>query len=100
MTIVNETKGMKILWGTVFGGSILLTQPSFSFPSMIFTKMLYMYSCGDKSKNILPYRMLRKKYVMHVKGGKQNLSNMKYLVKQVIGTLLQQRSEERRVEGY
>ena len=28
--------------------------------------------------------MLREKYVMHVKGGKQNLSNMKYLVKQVL----------------
>ena len=28
--------------------------------------------------------MLRAKYVMHVKGGKKNLSNMKYLVKQVL----------------
>ena len=28
--------------------------------------------------------MLRAKYVMHIKGGKQKLSNMKYMVKQVI----------------
>ena len=77
-------KGMKILWGNCCGGNILLTQPSFSFPSMIFTNMLYMYFCRDKYRNILTYRMLRGKYVMHVKGGKQNLSNIKYLVKQVL----------------
>ena len=53
--MVNETKGLNILW---FFGYI--------------------------SKNIPPYRVLRGKYVMDVKGGKQKLSNMKSLVKQVI----------------
>ena len=51
---------------------------------MTFTNMLAMWFCGDVSKNIPPYRMLRAKKFMHVKGGKQKLSNMKYLVKQVI----------------
>ena len=43
-----------------------------------------MWFCGDIYKDIPPYRMLRAKDVMHVKGGKQKLSNMKSLVKQVI----------------
>ena len=45
--MVNETKGLKILWGNCRGGSILLTQPYFSFPSMTFTNMLAMWFCGD-----------------------------------------------------
>ena len=51
---------------------------------MTFTNMLEMWFCGDISKNIPPYRMMRAKYVMHIKGGKQKLPNMKSLVKQVI----------------
>ena len=39
---------------------------------------------GDISKNIPPYRMLRAKDVIHVKGGNQKLSSMKSLVKQVL----------------
>ena len=81
---VNGNKGLKISWGNYCGGSIILTQHSFSFPSMTFINMLAMWFCGDISKNILPYRMLRTKYFIHVKGGKQKLSNMKSLVKQVI----------------
>ena len=81
---VNETKGLKILWWNCRGGSILLTQPSFSFPSITFTCMSAMWFCGDISKNIPPYRMLRAKNVMHIKGGKQKLSNMKSLVKQIL----------------
>ena len=82
--MVNETKGLMILWGICFGGSILLTQPSFAFPSMTSTCMLAMWFYGDISKNIPPYRMIREKVFMHVKGGKQKLSNMKSLVKPVI----------------
>ena len=82
--MVNETKGRKISWGNYRGGSILLTQPSFSFPSMTFRNMLAMWFCGDISKKIPPYRMLRDKDVMHVKVGNQKLSNTKYLVKQFI----------------
>ena len=82
--MVNETKGLNILWGNFRGESILLTQPSFSIPSTTFTNMLAMWFCGDISKNIPPYRMMKAKYVKHVKGGKQKLSNMKSLVKQVI----------------
>ena len=84
IAMLNETKGLKILWGNCRGGSILMTQPSFSIPSMTFTKMLEMWFCRDISKNIPPNRMMRGKNVKHVKGRKQNLSNMKYLVKKVI----------------
>ena len=48
--MVNETKGLNILWGNCGGGSILLTQPSFSFLSMTFKNMLVMWFCGDISK--------------------------------------------------
>ena len=82
--MVNDTKGLKTSWGNFCGGSNLLTKPSFSIPSMTFTNMLAMWFCRDISKNIPPYRMLRAKDVKHVKGGKQKLSNMKYLVKHVI----------------
>ena len=47
--MVNETKVLKILWRNCRGGSILLNQPSFSFPSMTFTCMLAMWFCGDIS---------------------------------------------------
>ena len=40
--MVNDTKGLKILWGNRSGGSILLTQHFFSFPSMTFPNMLAM----------------------------------------------------------
>ena len=82
--MVNETKGLNISWGNCCGGSILLTQPSLSFSSMTFTNMLAMWFCGDISKKIPPYRMLRAKNVMHIKDGKKKLSNMKSLVKQVM----------------
>ena len=82
--MVNETKGLKILCGDYCGRSIILTQPYFSIPSMTFTNMLAMWFCGDISKNLPPYRMMRVKYVINVNGGKQKWSNIKYLVKKVI----------------
>ena len=84
MEIVNDTKGLKISWVNCCGGIILLTQPTFSFPSITFPNMLVMWFCGDISKKIPPYMILRSKYVKHIKGGKQKISNMKYLVKQLI----------------
>ena len=82
-TAVNHIKGLKISWGNCRGGKILLTAPNFLFPSMTFPKMLSMWFCGEISKNIPPYRMLRCKNVEQVKGGKQKLSNKKTLVKHV-----------------
>ena len=46
--------------------------------------MLAMWFCRDISKIIPPYRMMREEDVRHVNRGNQKLSNMKYLVKQVI----------------
>ena len=80
-TMVNDTNGLNISWGNCCGGSILLNQPSFSFRSMTFPNMLSMWFCGDISKNIPPCRILRSKDVKHLKDGKQNISNIKYLVK-------------------
>ena len=71
MEMANDTKRLKISCGNCRGGSILLTQPSFSIPYMKFTNMLEMWFCRDISKNIPPYRMLSSKYVQHVKGGNQ-----------------------------
>ena len=82
--MVNDIKGLKISWGNFRGGSILLTQPSFSIPSMTSTNMLEMRFCRDISKKIPPFRMLRAKDVNNVKGGKKKLTNMKSLVKQLI----------------
>ena len=76
-------RGM-ISWTNIRDGSILLTPRRFSFPSMTFRTMLTMWFCGDISNNIPPYRVLRAKDVKEVKGGKQALSNMRYLVKHVI----------------
>ena len=64
--MVNETKGLKILWANFRGGKMLLTQRYFLIPYMKFTNMLAMWFCGDISKNIRPYRMIK-----HVNGGKQ-----------------------------
>ena len=76
-------RGM-ISWTNIRDGSILLTPRRFSFLSMTFRIMLTMWFCGDISNNMPPYRVLRAKDVKDVKGGKQALSNMKYLVKYVI----------------
>ena len=46
--------------------------------------MLAMWFYGYVSKTIPTYRMLRSKYVKHLRVGKKKISNMKYLVKQVI----------------
>ena len=81
---VNGCVCLMISWKKCRGGSILLTDSSFAFPPMTFPNMLTMWFCGDMSKSIPPYRMLKAKDVKHVKGGKQKLSNMKYLVAQVI----------------
>ena len=51
---------------------------------MTLTNMLSMWFCGDISKNIPPYRMLRCKDMKQLNGGKQKLSNMKTLVKHVL----------------
>ena len=72
-SMVDKTKGLKILWRNCRGGNIILTEPYFSFPSLSFTNMSAMYFFGDVSKNIPPYRVLRAKDVMHIKGGNQNL---------------------------
>ena len=82
--MVNDMKGLKILLGNCCEGSILLTQTSFEFLSMTLPNMLTMWFCGDIYINIPPERMFSLKYVKHPNREKQEISNMKYLVKQVI----------------
>ena len=62
----------------------MLLSQLFHYPSLTFPNMLTMMFCGDVSKNIPPYRMQRQSDVRHLKGGKQKVSNMKYLVKHVL----------------
>ena len=50
---------------------------------MSFANMLGMWYCGDISKNVPPYRLLKACDVKGVKGGKQKLSNMRGLVRHV-----------------
>ena len=83
-TAVNHIKGMNILWGKCCGVTIILNSSNFSFPSTTLPNMLPMWFCGDISKKLPPYRMLRRKDVKQVKGGNQNLSNIKTLVKHVL----------------
>ena len=81
---MKETKGPKISWGNCCGRIILLTQPYFSILSMKFTNMLEIWFYGDISKNVPPYRILRPKDGRPVNCGNQKLTNMKFLVRQVI----------------
>ena len=46
--------------------------------------MLTMWFCGDTTKNIPPYKMLKACDVKHIKGGKQKISNMRRLVSHVL----------------
>jgi len=50
---------------------------------MSFVNMLGMWYCGDISKNIPPYRLLKACDVKGMKGGKQKISNMRCLVRHV-----------------
>ena len=45
--------------------------------------MLTMWYCGDISKNIPPYQLLKAVDVKDVRGGKQKISNMRSLVRHV-----------------
>ena len=54
------------------------------FLSMTLPNLLTMWYCGDRSKNIPPFRMIRGSYIREMKGGIQKLSMMKKLVKHVV----------------
>ena len=58
---VDDSKGLMISWKNCRGGSILLTDSSFVFPSMTFPNMLTMWFCGDMSKSIPPIGCSRRK---------------------------------------
>ena len=76
-------KGIIISWQNVSNGNLRLVSKNFTFPKMSFPNMLCMWYCGDISKNIPPYRLLKACDVLGVKGGKQKLSNMRCLVRHV-----------------
>ena len=72
-TPVNNIKGLNNLWGNYCEGNNLLTSSEFSFSSMTLPNMLSIWFCGDISKNISPYRMLRCKDLKQVKDGEKKL---------------------------
>ena len=76
-------RGIVISWQNVSNGNLRLVPKNFSIPKMSFPNMLTMWYCGDISKNVPPYRLLKACDVRDVKGGKQKISNMRCLVRHV-----------------
>ena len=72
--------GIMISWGNMRHGKISLLPSDYKFPCLTFSNFLTMWYCGDCSKNIAPYRILRAADVRHLKSGKCKLSMMKKLV--------------------
>ena len=70
-----------ISWNNCRDGRIFLLPQNYAFPSMTLTNLLMMWYCGDRSKNIPPYRMIRGSDMREKKGVIQKLSMMKKLVK-------------------
>ena len=75
--------GIVISWQNVSNGNLCLLPKDYTIPKMSFPNMLTMWYCGDISKNVPPYRLLKAVDVKEVKFGKQKLSNMRCLVRHV-----------------
>ena len=80
---IEKGRGIVISWQNVSNGNLRLVSKTFTIPKMSFPNMLIMWYCGDISKNIPPYRLLKACDVKDVKGGKQKLSNMRCLIRHV-----------------
>ena len=79
----SQPRGLVISWNNCRDGRILLLPRNYVFPSMTLPNLLTMWYCGDRSKNIPPYWMIRGSDMREMKGGIQKLSTMKKLVKNV-----------------
>ena len=76
----SQSRELVIPWNNCRDGSISLLPRNYVFPSMTIPNLLTMWYCGDRSKNILPYQVIRGSDMREMKGGIQKLSMMKKLV--------------------
>ena len=79
----SRPRGFVISWNNFSDGRILLLPRNCVFPSMTLPNLLTMWYCGNRSKNIPPYRKMRGSDMREMKGGIQKLSMMNQLVKNV-----------------
>ena len=78
-----QTRGLLISWNNCRDGFITLLPKDYQFPQLTLSILLCMWYCGDRSKNIPPYRIITGNDLRYVKSGSQKLSMMKKLVKHV-----------------
>ena len=79
----SQPRRLVISWNNCRDGRILLLPQNYVFPSMTLSNLLTMWYCGNRSKNIPPYRMVRGYDMREMKRGIQKLSTMKKLAKNV-----------------
>ena len=65
--------GLIISWDNCRNGKMKLLPRSYIFPKLSLPNLVTMWYCGDKSKNIPPYKVLRSVDVSEIKGGRQKL---------------------------
>ena len=75
-----ESRGLIIQWKNCMNGRISLLPKAYKFPSMPLPNFIRMWYCGDKPKNIPPYKMLRHADLTGLKSYKQKITNMKKLI--------------------
>ena len=75
-----ESRGLIIQWKNCMNGRISLLPKAYKFPSMPLPNFIRMWYCGDKPKNVPPYKMLRHADLTGLKSYKQKITNMKKLI--------------------
>ena len=79
----SHLRGLVISWNNCRDRRILLLPRNYVFPSMTLLRLLKMWYCGNRSKNIPPYQMIRGSDMRDMKGGIQKFSMMNKLVKHI-----------------
>ena len=67
-----QPRGLVISWNNCRDGRIFLLPRNYMFQSMALTNFLAMWYCGNRSKNIQPYWMIRGSDMREMKGGIRN----------------------------
>ena len=80
---VRQKGGIIISWNNCKDGKMKLLTSGYKFPKLSFQNFVTMWYCGDKSNNIPPFRVLRSCNVKSMKGGVNQLSMMRYLMRHV-----------------
>ena len=78
-----QPRGLVISWNNCRDGMILLLQQNYVFLSITLPNLLKMWYCGDRSKNVPPYWVIRGSDMIDMKGGIQKLIMINKLVKNV-----------------